>query len=230
MSVDTIFPIFGILNELDVMLIIILFLTGILGMTRGAATQLVSMLSFWLALIIALWLYRPLSVNIIRGVFQTLDPNVSEMFAFAVLFVAFFHGIRLFLSYLINPPENEEQRRKEEAQRRKKREANDMDDPAIERYVLGPLNLLLGMALGVVLGMFWWAIIFGLLQFIFQGSYLSFAPKFLQSLGANIQSSYIVYNVLNPLLYLIFKSVSLFVPADATIVQFMLDTIINTRG
>jgi len=219
----------GVFNELDLLLIVIVILGSLLGMSRGVTTQFISMISFWLGLVVSLWLYNPLSKQIILGVFQSMNPNIADMIAFLVIFGLIFHAIRLIATYLINPPQDEERRRKEESKRRRRREREGIEDPPLQKYLLGPLNLLGGLVFGVILTVFWWSLLLGMLQFILQGAFLQFAPAWLQSFSFSMNTSFLI-PWFNTVLYWIFLSVSLFVPADASIVQFMLENILFTRG
>lgn len=224
------FPLFGILNELDCLLIIVLFLGGLVGMSRGAIPQIISAISIWLGMVIALWLYNPLSRNIIKGFFQSWSFEVSDALAFFILFGLFFHGIRLILTYLLYPPENEEAKKKAEQKRKKKREREGLDEPAFQRFVVGPLNLFGGLILGMVLTVFWWSIILGMLQFILQPRLLVGVSGILENLALAMRSSWLIQTIFNPVLYYFSVSVQLFIPQNATILQDIVNIVLFTRG
>ena len=49
----------GFLNVLDLLLLFILFIGVIIGFLRGAVTQIISLASIWLGLLLTLWLPAP---------------------------------------------------------------------------------------------------------------------------------------------------------------------------
>jgi uncharacterized membrane protein required for colicin V production len=222
------FPLLGVLNPFDVLMLIVLFIGGVYGLTRGAAPQIISAVSIWLALIISLWLYLPLSRRIIGGVFQNWTPNVTDAIAFFILFGVFFHALRLIVNYLIFPPDDDEKKKKAEEKRRKRREQKGIDDPPLQRFVIGPLNLIVGFIMGIGLTILWWAIVLGMLQFILQRPE-TLPPGFLQSLSYSMTSSYLIAKMFNPVLFYLTQSVQLFIPAGATLLSDMLNIILYTR-
>ncbi|MDM8532738.1 CvpA family protein [Anaerolineales bacterium HSG25] len=216
------------LNELDLLLIIALIMVGMYGATRGAAPQIISAISIWLGMIVALWLYLPLSRRIIKGVFQGWSSNVSDTLAFFILFVVFFWAFKMIINYLVFPPDSAEQKMKAEAKRRKKREREGIQEPAMQRFVIGPLNLIIGFIMGILLAILWWAIALGMMQFIMQNPDL-LPVGALKSFAFKLQTSYLVNTVLNPTLYYLALSVSLFIPARATLLTDLLNVILYTR-
>jgi|JFJP01.1.fsa_nt_gi hypothetical protein len=214
---------FGFLNELDLLLLVIFLISGLYGMSRGAVPQIVSAMSLWLGIVIALWLYTPLSHRIIKGLFQSWSFEVSDTLAFFLLFGIFFHTVRLIILYLVFPPESEEASKKAEMKRKKKREKEGLDEPMLQRYILGPLNLIVGMFMGVVLAILWWSIIIGMLQFILQPS---LAPAgALANLAFSMRRSYIVNTLLNNVLLYLNLSVTIFRPSYAIILESMVNFI-----
>jgi uncharacterized membrane protein required for colicin V production len=215
----------GFLNELDLLLLVIFLISGLYGMTRGAVPQIVSAISLWLGIVIALWLYTPLSHRIIKGVFQGWSFQVSDTLAFFILFGIFFHTVRLIILYLVFPPESDEAAKKAEIRRKKKREKEGLDESMLQRYILGPLNLIVGMFMGVILAVLWWSIIIGMLQFILQPS---LAPAgALANLAFSMRRSYLVFNILNQVLIYLSMSVDLFRPAYATILRDIVQLIVG---
>ncbi len=211
------FPLLGLFYEIDIILIIVLLIGALIGMVRGAMPQLIAAVSIWFAMVIALWLYAPLSRQIIGGVFQTWSPQTTDTISFFVLFLIFAFFIRIGVTYVIFPPEDEERRRKEEAKRRKKREREGLDEPALQRFVLGPLNILGGLILGVVLTIFWWSISLGLLQFILQPELLQGVSGFLVNVSIQLRVSLLVDTIFNEALYWLFNSITLFSPPQGTV-------------
>lgn len=232
------FPLLGIFNELDAILIIILFLGCIFGMTRGAMPQFISAVSIWLGLVLALWIYTPLSRSLIRGLFQSWAPQTTDAIAFFCLFVVFSFFVRLVVTYVIFPPADEEKRLKAEKKRRERREQEGIEEPFIQRFVFGPLNLIGGLILGFVLTTFWWAIILGMLQFVLQPDLLQGFSSFMLNVAGQLQRSYLVDNLFNSTLYWLLSSIRLFAPppgtifspVDGNIVEQIFSTILFTRA
>ncbi len=75
------------MNFIDLLLIVILVLGAGYGVVRGAISQLTGIISIWLGLIIALWLYKPFSVIILGGILEektkkrkkSLDEMLDKM-------------------------------------------------------------------------------------------------------------------------------------------------------
>jgi len=96
------------LNLLDYLLLFILFLGAVVGFLRGAVPQIISVASIWLGLLASLWLYRPLSNNILQGL--GLPKIFSDTMAFLILLIIFFHAIRLIVKALTVPPEEKKKK------------------------------------------------------------------------------------------------------------------------
>jgi len=152
------------LNVLDFLLIFILFLGFLVGMLRGIGPQLMSAASVWLGLLASLWTYRILSVNIFIES-DMFGKTSADAISFGIMFIVFFHAIRLVIKYLTQPPEEKKKKP------RKKGKVGPEEKPKakpIQRYVYGPLGLLGGGVLGIILTGLWTAILLGVLQFFFQ--------------------------------------------------------------
>lgn len=200
------------LNFLDMFLLFILFLGGLIGMLRGISTQLASAASIWLALLGALWTYRLLSVNIFMES-EMFGKTSADTMSFLIMFIVFFHSIRLLIRYLTKPPEEKKKKVK------RKGAVGPMDDKPrarpIQRYVLGPLGLLGGAILGVILTILWSAIILGVMQFFFQVDVTS-VPGGGAGLGlANQMTSSLLVPWFNGILLFLVKSLDLFVLDDS---------------
>ncbi len=215
------------LNELDLLIIIFLFLGALLGLTRGAIPQIISIVSVWLSLVISLWIYPTVSRNIVRGVFQTMNINTSDMMTFMILVGLFVFFIGLLLTWLVQPPEEKKKGPKEGFE-----DIDDYETPAMERYLWGPLNVIVGMTLGVILTFLWIAIFLGLMQFVLQDAVFKTAelPGFIGEFAIRLKTSSLL-TVFNQGLYWVFISVKLFVPQgeNATILNFIMNTLL-TRG
>ena len=153
------------LNLLDYLLIFILFLGAVVGFLRGVLPQIISVASIWFGLLGSLWLYRPLSNNILQGLgFPKIG---SDTMAFLILLIVFFHAIRLIVKAVTVPPEE-----KKKKPRRKGRVGPPEEDlvvkTATQKYISGPFQAFGGIFLGVLLTALWTALILGVLQFTFQ--------------------------------------------------------------
>src|SRR5262245_4122639 len=102
------------LNTLDLLLFVILFVGILIGFVRGAVSQIVSVVSIWLGLVVTLWLYKSLSERI-------LQPDVSgfgmaktpaDVLAFLILLLVFFNAFRLLVKYLAVPPEEKKKKKR----------------------------------------------------------------------------------------------------------------------
>ncbi len=204
------------LNTLDLLLLVVLFIGMLIGMFRGTVPQLISIVSIWLGLFATLWLYKLFSRNILQGF--DMDPIVSDTISFLLILFVMFHAVRLLVKALSTPPEE------------RKRKKKDKDDPlaeaprtAMERFVIGPLNLLGGMALGVILTTLWVAIVLGAFQFIFQpdvGELSSFARR----MTAQMNNSTLV-PMFNQVLRGLSWSLNFFIPRDADIFRKVVELI-----
>jgi hypothetical protein len=198
-------------NTLDLLLMFILFLGTIIGMLRGPATQLVSAASIWLALLISLWTYRLLSVYIFIES-ELFSRTSGDALAFAIMFIVLFNGIRLIIRYLTKPPEEKKRKPKKRGQ------VGPVDDKPLvtpmKRYVFGPLLLLSGAVLGLILTTVWTAIILGVLQFFFQVDVTQVTGGTGRGLVAQLTSSSLVPYFNNVLFFLV-RSLDMFVLDDS---------------
>ncbi len=212
------------LNNLDLLLIVFLFLGVMVGFVRGTLPQLISIASIWLGLVATLWLYKPFSERILRDALG-LGETGGDTLAFLVLLVIFFNAFRLIVRALSTPPEE-----------RRKTRRKDPDDPLAEaaktfsQRMAGFINALGGMVLGFVLTMLWLALLLGVLQFIFQptGTDVPYSG-FSKGLVTNLRTSFLIH-WFNSVLWLLSQSVDLFIPKNADIFRTVLRTIIDTAG
>jgi len=196
------------LNTLDYLLVFILFLGIVVGLIRGTLPQLISVASIWLGLLASLWLYRPLSNNILQGL--GFAKTGSDAMAFFILLIVFFNAIRLIVKALTVPPEEKKQK-----PRKRKGQVGPVVEAAKtakDKYILGPLGALGGMAMGLVLTTLWVALILGVLQFVFQVDVTEAAGVSVPGSGLVNQlkgSTLVAY--FNRVLWLLVRSVSFFV-------------------
>jgi uncharacterized membrane protein required for colicin V production len=209
-------------NNLDFALLLLLFIGMLIGMIRGALSQTVSAVSIWLGLVATLWLYKVFSFRILQGL--GLARIGADTLAFFILLIVFFNAFRLLVRYLTKPPEEKKKRKK------------DKDDPlaeaaksATERFVIGPLNAIGGMAMGFVLTTLWMAIILGVLQFILQDAlFEAGVPR--PGLARELRQSFLVASYFNQVLWYLSQSVDFFVPRNADIFKTVLAQILGTTG
>ncbi len=209
------------LNSLDLILIVILFIGILLGFVRGLFPQVISAVSIWLGLVVTLWLYVPLSTQILQPKTSGfgMAKTAADTIAFIVLLLVFFNGFQLLVKYLSAPPEEKKKKKK------KKGKVGPIEEPIAtptQRFITGPLNALGGMAMGFLLNTLWIALILGVLQFIFQptGTDVPYSG-FSKGLVNNLRSSALL-PVFNMVLNVIMQSVDLFVPRNADILKSFL--------
>ncbi len=210
------------LNNLDLLLILILFIGALIGLVRGALAQLISAISIWLGLVVTLWLYKPFSFRILQGI--GMSKNSADTLAFFILLIVFFNAVRLLVRYLTVPPE--------ERKRKKKSKEDPLADAAksaTERFVLGPLNALGGVVMGLILTILWVAIVMGALQFILQDAvFEAGVPK--PGLARELKQSLLVRSFFNQVLWVLAQSVDFFIPKNADIFRVVLGKILGTTG
>lgn len=217
------------LNTLDLILIVLLFIGVLMGFIRGGVSQIISMVSIWLGLVATLWLYKPLSNYIFQDVLIDfgIGETGSDTVAFLLLLFVFFGAFRILIKYVAVPPE----------ERRKKRKRKDTEDPLAEaakttsQRVAGCFNAIGGMAMGFLLTSLWLALLLGVLQFIFQptGTNVPYTG-FFNGLVSNLRSSVLVHSWFNPMLLLLYRSLSLFIPSGANIFETVLSKLVGTAG
>jgi hypothetical protein len=212
------------LNTLDLLLLVLLFIGILAGFVRGAVSQIVSAVSIWLGLVATLWLYKPLSERILQpetsgfGIAKT----PADVLAFLILLLVFFNAFRLLVKYLAVPPE-------EKKKKRKKRGTVGIQEEVapspIQRFIVGPLNALGGLVMGLVLTTLWLALILGVIQFIFQPTRTDIPYSgFARGLVSNLRSS-TTLPYFNFVLSAVVQSVDLFVPRNADILRGVLEII-----
>lgn len=203
---------FGIFNALDMLLLIFLFIGLLVGFVRGAWPQLISLGSIWLGLLGAHWLYKLLSINIVRSFF---DRNVSDAISFSILLIVMFFVIRLIVKALTSAPEVAGKKKKKKNPQDPLNEAR----PSFrERFIVGPLSAAGGLVMGLVLTTVWIAIILGVLQFWSEIEASDVPGVEVSGLGlvSQLQGSYLIF-YFNRVLWLIVQSIVIFVdPVDPT--------------
>ena len=212
------------LNTLDLLLLVLILVGVLAGFVRGAVSQIVSVVSIWLGLVATLWLYKPLSVQILQP--ETSDFGIAktpaDVMAFLVLLLVFFNGFRLLVKYLAVPPE---ERKKKKRKAGKVGPLEEVKPSATQRFITGPLNALGGLAMGLILTTLWLALILGVLQFIFQPTRTDIPyAGFTNGLVTNLRTS-TTLPYFNQVLGAVVQSVDLFVPRNADILRGVLEVI-----
>jgi hypothetical protein len=184
------------MNELDLLIALILVLGVVYGLMRGAGKQLIGLFSLWLSLIISLWLYKPLSDEIIGGVLA-MSAFGRDTIAFVALMLFFSNLIGLIVRATATPPE--------EKKRKKVSDLEEVIEKGSQRFIFGPLNYLGGLVLGFVVTVIWLSLGLALLQFS-----LSAVPE--SALANTVRGSQLV-GIFNNTLGYVFLSVKLFIPS-----------------
>jgi hypothetical protein len=213
------------LNTLDLLLLVLLFIGILAGFVRGAVSQIVSAVSIWLGLVATLWLYKPLSERILQpetsgfGIAKT----PADVLAFLILLLVFFNAFRLLVKYLAVPPE--EKKKKKKKRRGTVGPVEEGPPSPTQRFILGPLNALGGLVMGLVLTTLWLALILGVIQFIFQPTQTDIPYSgFARGLVSNLRTS-TTLPYFNFVLSAVVQSVDLFVPRNADILRGVLEII-----
>ena len=128
----------------------------------------------------------------------------------------FFNAIRIIIKLISTPPEERKQKKKS-----KEDPLAEAAKSATQRFVVGPLNLLGGAVLGVILMALWLAIILGVMQFLFQPADVPAGGGFSARMSLNMRTSALL-PVFNQILAWLVWSVSFFVPRNATILKDVL--------
>jgi hypothetical protein len=217
------------LNTLDLLFLLLLFVGMMIGFVRGAVSQIVSMVAVWLGLVATLWLYRLVSERIlqngaVKDMFN-LSKIAADTLAFMVLLAVFFIGFNIIIKKLAVPPEEKKKKRKK-----------DTEDPLAEaarttsERVMGCVNAIGGIAMGLVLTVLWLALLVGVLQFIFQdtGTQVPYTG-FSRNLVRNMHTS-LLLPWFNQVLWGLATSVRLFIPKNADIFEVVLRQLLTTSG
>ncbi|RME42890.1 MAG: CvpA family protein [Caldilineae bacterium] len=193
------------MTPFDILLAFILLLGAGYGAVRGPGRQLMGLLSFWLALIISLWLYRPFSKQILQGVFTGSSPAVMDSFAFVILIIVFAIALQFILLYTSTSPEERRQKRK--------KNLNEMLDGAEKDTSGKAMNAVLGLLVGFVVTAIWMSVVLAVTAHILpalmtSGGAFSNAAR---NLNANMQASRLL-PYFKILLRWIYLSVRFFTP------------------
>lgn len=184
----------------DILLGFILFLGMGYGAVRGATKQLTGLFSFWLALVISLWLYRPFSHQILQGVFTSASPVVLDSFAFIILMIVFTVVLQIIL--IFSSPAPEEKRKKT------KKNINIIMDEIDKGTGVKVFSALGGLIAGFFTTAIWLSIVLALVQFVLFSTSGIGGPVKVQMADSALLPYF------NTLLRLLYISVKFFTPGQ----------------
>jgi len=190
-------------NMLDYLLVVLLLVGTFWGLMQGVTRLLTDLLGLYIGLVVTLLLYRPLG-----GFFKELLPIMSvqgsEALAFALLLMILVNGLGLASRFTGIPPEDRK--------RKTKLNLEEPTEPGCRRYVWGPLNQLGGLLVGFVVSTVWLSLLLAVLQFMLRtGGEATVSGS--GGLRVQLQTSALV-SVFNYVVYLIYRSVSFWLPGD----------------
>jgi hypothetical protein len=189
-------------NALDYLLIFFLLVGALWGLLRGAGKLFIGLFSLYVGLVIALWLYRPLS-EFFRDLMPAMSVQGSQALAFVLLLFVLVNGISLVTRFFSTPPEE-----------RKRKKRSDLQEAVAgggQRFLTGPLNQLVGLVLGIVVAIVWISLISASVQFVFRsGLPVGWG---LGAFRAQLEASTLI-PWFNYALALIYSAVSFWIPGD----------------
>jgi len=190
-------------NMLDYLMIFLLLMGTFWGFLAGAGKLLVGLFSLYVGLVISLLLYRPLA-----GFFQDLLPGMStsgsQSLAFVFLLLAFVNGLSFVTRYFGTPPE--------ERRRKPKGGLQQAVEKGGSRFLTGPLNQLGGLLVGFVVTIVWLSLLLAVFQFAVKAGWPA-ANRTRAAVQQQLGSSVLV-PVFNYALFLIYRSVKIWVPGE----------------
>jgi hypothetical protein len=190
-------------NALDFLLILFLFIGAAWGVMRGAGKLLIGLFSLYVGLVISLLLYQRLG-NFFRQLLPEMSVSGSQSLAFVVLLLVFVNGFSFLTRYFTTPPE--------ERKRSSRGAVEETVSRGGQRFLVGPLNTLLGLALGLVVTTVWMSLILGVVQFFFRSG-VAVGGRGLGAMHVQLNNSALV-PWFNYFLQRIYWSVSIWVPGE----------------
>ena len=190
-------------NMLDYLLLFLLVMGSLWGLLAGAGRLLVGLFSLYVGLVISLLLYQPLA-GFLRDLLPGMSITGSESLAFVFLLLTFVNGLSFVTRYFGTPPE----------ERRKKKRGRVQEAVAKEgtRFLTGPLNQLGGLVVGFVVTIVWLSIMMAVFQFAVKAGWPT-ANSVRAAVEQQISTSALLW-MSNYALYLIYRSVSIWVPGE----------------
>lgn len=189
-------------NMLDYLLVLVLLIGVFWGLMQGVGRLLIGLFSLYVGLVASLLLYRPLGA-FFRELLPGMSVSGSQALAFVFLLLLIVNGLSLLTRFLGTPPE--------ERKRKKKGEMQEAVERGGTRFVIGPLNALGGLLVGLVVTAVWTSLILAVLQFALRAG----GP--VRGVGASLAhqlSMSALVPVFNYVLFLVYRSVSVWLPGD----------------
>lgn len=188
-------------NALDYLLIFLLVIGTFWGMMRGVIKLLIGIFSLYVGLVIALLLYQPLA-GFFRSLLTSLSVTGSEAIAFAFLLIVCVNVLDFLTRLLSTPPE---QRR-----RQSRSPLEDVEESRLRRFVIGMPAMLVGLVIGLVVTAVWMSLGLAILQFLLKTGGPTMGG-IARDLRDQMATSALI-NVFNYVLYLVYQSVSFWLP------------------
>ncbi len=189
-------------NMLDYLLVLVLLIGVFWGLMQGMGRVLIGLFSLYVGLVASLLLYRPLGA-FFRELLPGMSVSGSQALAFIFLLLLIVNGLSLFTRFLETRPEERKHKKKGEVQEAVERES--------ARFVIGPLNALGGLLVGLVVATVWTSLILAVLQFALRAA----GP--VRGMGASFAhqlSTSALVPVFNYVVFLVYRSVSIWLPGD----------------
>jgi len=189
-------------NMLDYLLVLVLLIGVFWGLMQGVGRLLIGLFSLYVGLVASLLLYRPLGA-FFRELLPGMSVSGSQALAFVFLLLLIVNGLSLLTRFLGTPPE--------ERKRKKKGEMQEAVERGGTRFVIGPLNALGGLLVGLVVTAVWTSLILAVLQFALRagGPVRGVGASFAHQLSMSA-----LVPVFNYVLFLVYRSVSVWLPGD----------------
>ena len=189
-------------NMLDYLLVLVLLIGMFWGLMQGVGRLLIGLFSLYVGLVASLLFYRPLGA-FFRDLLPGMSVSGSQALAFVFLLLLIVNGLSLLTRFLGTPPE--------ERKRKKKGEIQEAVERSGTRAVIGPLNALGGLLVGLVVTTVWTSLILAVLQFALRaaGPVGGMGASFAHQLSTSA-----LVPVFNYVLSLVYRSVSIWLPGD----------------
>jgi hypothetical protein len=193
------------LNMLDYLLVLVIVAGAMWGTLQGVGKLLIGILCLYVAMVVSLLLYLPLG-----RFFGKLVPAFSSVGAQALAFVLIlfvvYSGLTIVARFVASPAE---ERRRRQQQILRTTGVEEERRP-LNRYLVGPLKTVVNFAIGLLVATMWLSLALAVVQFVV----LSQMPVGLSgaSLRQQISSSALL-PMFNVALYLLYRSVSIWLPS-----------------
>jgi hypothetical protein len=194
------------INTFDVLLMLLLLVGAVWAAFQGTTRLLIAVFSLYVALVATLLLYMPLA-NFFRRLMPAFSAAGSQALAFAIIIFVVFNGLSLLTRFATTPADQRKQRRR----RPLAEMAEDASRSWLQRYVLGPLNIVVSFAIGLVIMLAVLALALVVLQSIVESQVA------VGGIGASLRYQLKTSGLLpmfNVILYLVYRSVNIWLPGS----------------